>query len=66
MHVLHLNGVALNGNSTFLLQIHAIEYLRFHGTAVNSFGIFEQPVGQGTFPVIDMRNNTKITYVLHS
>jgi len=57
--------VALDGNSTFLFEIHAVENLGFHGPAINRFGIFKQPVGQCTFSVIDVRNNTEITYVLH-
>ena len=63
--MLHLDGMALNRNTTFLLQVHIVEHLIFHVPNIDSLGYLQHSVGEGRFAMIDMRNNTKITYLIH-
>ncbi len=62
--IFHLDSMALDRDSPFFLQVHIIKHLsRSH---LNSLGIFQQAVGQSRFTVVNMSNNTKIAYILHS
>jgi hypothetical protein len=54
------------GNSFFPFQIHIIEHLVHHLPFGNCFGMFKQTIGQGTFAVIDMSDDTEIANVLHN
>jgi len=57
----HLHGMALDGDATFALEIHAIEHLRGgHLVMGKGFGRFEKPVGKCRFTVVDMGDNAEI------
>ncbi len=61
--VVHLDGVALDGDATFLFQVHIVEHLPLgHG---NGLRVLQQTVCQRTLPVVDMGNNAEVSYVLH-
>ena len=60
MLIIHLDGVAFNGNSTFALKVHVVQYLVLHFTTGYCTGKFQKPVSQSTFTMINMGNNTKI------
>ncbi|OAV71736.1 hypothetical protein Barb7_03162 [Bacteroidales bacterium Barb7] len=64
-HVIHLYGMALDGNAALALQIHIVQHLRLHVFGINGFGGFKQAVCQGTFAVIYMSDDTEITDILH-
>ena len=64
--VFHLNGVAFNGNAPLPLQVHIIQQLILFFALCYRTGLIEQTVGQGTLPVIDMRNDAEIPNVFHS
>lgn len=40
-YVIHLYGVAFDGDTTFALEIHVVEYLVLHFLASYCFGEFE-------------------------
>jgi hypothetical protein len=50
--------VALDGDATLTLEVHVVEHLPLG--YLYGFRMFEQPVGQGRFAVVDMRDDTKI------
>ena len=43
LQVVHLDGVALDGDATLALQIHVVEHLIFSHS--DSLGVFEESVG---------------------
>ena len=59
--IVHLNGVALDGDTAFAFEIHIVEHLRLHLLFSNGVGVFEQTVGQGAFAVVDMSNDAEIS-----
>jgi hypothetical protein len=52
--------VGLDGNAAFPLQIHGVEHLGLHFPRAQSPGQLQQSVGQGGFPVVDMRDDGEI------
>ena len=63
VHILHLDGVTLDGNASFTLQIHVIEHLTLGD--LDGLREFQHTVSQSRFAVIDMRNDTKVSYMIH-
>ena len=63
--VLHLNGVALYGNSLLLLKIHGIQDLGLHLAAGNGVCKLEHPVGKGGFAVVNMGYYAKVSDIFH-
>ena len=44
--VIHLDGMALNCDTAFALEIHIVEHLRLHIFGGDSISVFKQTVGQ--------------------
>ena len=65
IHVVHLDCVALDGDSLLLLQIHRVEDLVLHVTRCQRICNLKHSVGQGTLSVVDMRYDTKVSSLLH-
>ena len=65
VEILHLYGMALDGDAAFALQIHIVEYLVLQVFLGNGFGVLQQAVGQGTFTMVYMGYDTKVAYILH-
>ena len=63
--IVHLYGVALYGNTFLTLQVHIVQYLGLHIPVRYGFGVLQQAVGQGTFTMINMGDNTEVPNVLH-
>ena len=61
--ILHLDGVTLDGDTTFTLQVHIIEHLSFGH--LYSLSKLQQTVCQSRLAVINMGNNAKISYMIH-
>ena len=61
--VLHLDGMALDRNTSLLFQVHIVKHLPFG--YLDGFCKLQQTVGQGRFPVVYMCYNAKITDILH-
>ncbi len=63
--VFHLDGVALDGDALFALEVHVVEHLRLHFALVERVGLFQQTVGERTFPVVDVGYDAEVTDVFH-
>ena len=63
--VLHLDGVALDGNAALAFQVHVVEHLILEIAVAHGLGILQQTVGQRALAVINMRNNTEISNIFH-
>ena len=63
--IIHLDGVALDGDSLLLLQIHRIQDLSLHIPLSKSLGDFYHPVGKSALSMIDVCDYTEIPYVFH-
>jgi hypothetical protein len=55
--------VALNGDTSLLLQIHVIKHLSLR--YLYCLCLFQQSVGNSTLAVVDVGNDTKVSYILH-
>ena len=64
--ILHLNGMALDGDATLALKVHVVEHLCLQVLCLYGVGIFKQTVGKRALSVVDMRYNAKIPYIFHS
>ena len=62
-HILHLNGVTLDGDTALALQVHVIEHLPFRH--LNGVGTFQQTVGECALTVVDMSDDTEVANVFH-
>ena len=60
--ILHTNRVGFDGNSPFPFQIHSVEELFLQIALGDGTGNFQHPVGEGGFAVVDMGDDTKISY----
>ena len=57
--------MALDGETLFAFEVHIIEHLSLHFALIERVGIFEQAVGQRTFAVVNMRDNTEVANIFH-
>ena len=62
--MLHLDGMTLDGNASLLLQVHIIKHLSLR--YLDCVGFFQQSVCQGGLAVVNVCNNTKVSYILHN
>src|SRR5882672_1231710 len=58
--IAHLDSVRLYRDAFFTLQIHIIEHLGMHLTIRKSTRKLQKSVSQGTFAVVNMRDDAKI------
>src|SRR5690554_1244362 len=58
--------MTLNGNPSFLLQIHTVENLIAHIPFVDCMGMNQHPVGKCAFPMINVSDDAKVAYSVHS
>ena len=63
--IVHLYGMALDGDTSFALQVHVVEHLGFHVLGGNSISVLQQSVGQGAFAVVDVGNDAEVADILH-
>ena len=63
VHIFHLNGMAFDGDTSFLFQIHVVQHLSFG--YLDGVGKFQQAVCQSRFPMVNVGYDTKVTYILH-
>jgi len=65
MAVVDLDGVALDRDTFFPFKIHIVQYLVHHFPVADSVRALQQPVSQGTFAVVNMRDYAEIPYIFH-
>ena len=63
--VLHLDGVALDGDSLFAFEVHVVEHLRLHFALVERVGLLQQTVCKCRFAVVDVGYDAEISDVFH-
>ena len=63
--VLHLDGVALDGDSLFAFEVHVVEHLRLHFALVERVGLLQQTVCECRFAVVDVGYDAEISDVFH-
>ena len=63
--VLHLYGVALDGDALFALEVHVVEHLRLHFALVQRVGLFQQAVREGRFTMVDMGYDAEVADIFH-
>ena len=63
VHILHLDGVALNRDAALALQVHVVQHLPFRH--LNGLCIFQQTVGQRRLAVVNMCNDAEVSYMIH-
>ena len=62
--VMQANAFCFDGDATLALEVHGVEHLRGHLALGERAGELEQAIGQGRFPMVNVRDNTKIPDVL--
>lgn len=63
--VVHLDGVALDGDASLTLELHIVEHLGLKVFSGHGIGIFKKTVGKGAFAVVNMRDYAEIADILH-
>jgi hypothetical protein len=58
--VAHAHGARFDGDALFPLEIHRVEKLGFHLALGDGIRLFQQPIGEGRFTVVDVRDDRKI------
>ena len=66
MNIVHLDSVALDGDTLLLLKVHRVEDLILHVAGCQGICNLQHPVRQGTLTVVDMGYDAKISCLLHS
>jgi hypothetical protein len=61
--IFHLDGVTLDGDASFTLQVHVIKHLSL--SDLDGLRELQHTVSQGRLAMIDMRNDTKVPYMIH-
>jgi hypothetical protein len=57
----HADGVGLDGDAAFALQIHGVEHLRLHFAGSERSGQLQQAVGERGFPMVNMGDDREVT-----
>ena len=63
--IFHLDGMALDGNTFFFLQIHGVEHLVFHFPLVERMRALEHAVGEGALAVVNVGDDAEVADILH-
>ena len=58
-------GLCLDGYPTLLLDVHRVEDLRFHLALSEPAATLDQAIGKRRLAVVDVRNDRKISDVIH-
>jgi len=59
------DGVALDGNAPFTLEIHSVQDLVPKIPGAYETGMLDETIGQGGFAVIDVGNDAEVTGLAH-
>ena len=63
--IIHLDGVALDGDSSFSFEIHVVEDLRLHILRLDGFCVLEEAVGESALAVVDVGYDAEIPNIFH-
>ena len=59
----HADGMGLDGNAAFALEVHGIKDLLLHLAHCQGAGQFQQAIGQRRFSVVDVRDDREVADV---
>ena len=59
----HADGVGLDGDAAFALEVHGVEDLGLHLARGDGAGELEEPVGEGGLAVIDVGDDGEVADV---
>src|SRR5439155_14011481 len=62
--IAHPDGVQLDRDAAFALQIHRVEHLLAHQALVERPGELDEAVGQGRLPVVDVGDDAEVADVI--
>ena len=62
--VVEADGPGLDRDPLLALELHRVEHLGRHLALVDRVGGFEQPVGEGRLPVVDVRDDAEVADAL--
>ena len=62
--VVHAYGVCFDRDAALAFEVHRIKHLRLHLARTQCAGQFQQTVRERRFPVIDVGNDSEISYML--
>ena len=65
MDILHLDGVALDGNSAFAFEVHIVKRLVLHVALADGVGILQQTVSERAFAVVNVGNDAEVADIFH-
>ena len=58
------HGLGLDGDAALALDVHVVEHLLRHLAVAQRAGELDQPVGEGRFAVVDMRNDREVADIV--
>ena len=64
-YILHLDSVALDGDTLLTFEVHIIKHLILQFPLGKGCSLFEESVGQSTLTVVDVGDYTKVANVFH-
>ena len=65
MFMLHLDGVALDGDAPLPLQLHVVQHLVLEVPFLQGSGEHQEAVGQRAFAMVDMGDDTEVANMIH-
>lgn len=63
--VFHLDGVALDSNTTFTFQVHIVERLLCQFAITQGARHLQQTIGQCRLTMVDMRDDAEVSDLFH-
>ena len=63
--VLERRRLRLDGDAALFFDVHRVQHLRTHFTVLQAAAALDQPVREGGFAMINVRNDRKIPNVIH-
>ena len=57
--------LALDGDASFPLDIHSVQHLIAELPLIYKPGVFDEPIRQGGFAMVNVGNNTEVSYMKH-
>ena len=63
--VVERDALRLDRDPAFALQLHRVEHLRLHFAVGEAAAQLDEPVSEGRFAVVNVRDDGKVTYVPH-
>jgi len=63
--VVECDALRLDRDPAFALELHGVEHLLLHFAVGQTAAQLDEPVSEGRFAVVNVRDDGKVTYVPH-